>query len=381
MLNYKNRNTQRRLPVNQIQKKIFTELSVKIFSGIYPSGSQIPGERELAHAYHTNIMNAKTAVNLLCRRGLVIRKRHKGTTVTAHTPEELTFIKTTLAAYDKLLILLCSRNGTNIHWDEKSVEAFCETAEKFRYHVKVLFLPERKHSLETLLQFLVAIHPEGIAILDDNFDHRLLYELRHQFALFTCPVVRHTRFGPSVPLNLPNTRSADIDHFRNGLLAGQLALEKEKMIYVTVNSDVPAQGDEDSLHCLNKFAGIHTAFRNAGLPLPQNYTWQESSLSCLADSIRKKNSGYVLIAINQEIAARVCDYLALQNLTAPGNYRILTIEDQKQYEKYSFSCVAVPKRKTGELMAFLACKKFLPVRLGDTCSFRLTGEIIRRKTF
>ena len=74
--------------MNQIQKKIFTELSVKIFSGIYPSGSQIPGERELAHAYHTNIMNAKTAVNLLCRRGLVIRKRHKGTTATAHTQEE-----------------------------------------------------------------------------------------------------------------------------------------------------------------------------------------------------------------------------------------------------------------------------------------------------
>ena len=72
-------------PVNQTQKKIFTELTGKIFSGIYPSDSPIPGERELAHAHHTNIMNAKTAVNLLCRRGLVIRKRHKGTTATAHT--------------------------------------------------------------------------------------------------------------------------------------------------------------------------------------------------------------------------------------------------------------------------------------------------------
>ena len=366
--------------MNGVQKKIFTELSEKIFSGSYLPGNLIPGERELARSYKCTVMNAKAAVNLLCKRGLVTRKRHKGTLVCP--VENSSFLRQILSAEDKLIFLLYSDNATKIHWDETSIRSFCETAKKYKYHTILQKIPEGRKSLETLLHILASVHPEGLAVFDDNFDHRLLYELRHLFTLFSCPAVRLNRFGPAVPLNLPGTRSADIDHFRNGYLAGQLAVRERDKICVTVNNTaISSYGDEDSLHCSNKFEGIHTAFRNAGSPIPEAFNWQEQSLKPLSDEIRKKNGKYILIAINQEIAARVCDFLLRKGLKAPANFRILTIEDQKQYEKYSFSCVAVPKRKTGELMAFLTCKNFFPQRLCDSFSVRLSGEFIRRKTF
>ena len=366
--------------MNGVQKKIFTELSEKILSGSCLPGNLIPGERELARSYKCTVMNAKAAVNLLCKRGLVTRKRHKGTLVCP--VENSSFLRQILSAEDKLIFLLYSDNATKIHWDETSIRSFCETAKKYKYHTILQKIPEGRKSLETLLHILASFHPEGLAVFDDNFDHRLLYEVRHFFTHFSCPVIRLNRFGPSVPLlHFAGTNSADIDHFRNGYLAGTIALSAESGLYATVSTDITTFTDDDSIHSNNKIDGIHTAFRDAEHDIPLNYTWQDSALKILADLIQENNGEVVLIAINQEIAAKVYDFLVLKNLKAPENFRIITIEDQKQYEKYSFSTIAVPKQKTGELMAFLACKKLFPANLNTTFSIRLTGEFIRRKTF
>ena len=89
----------------------------------------------------------KAAVNLLCKRGLVTRKRHKGTIV--RPIENSAILRQIMPAEDKLIYLLYSDNSTKIHWDETSIRSFCETAKKHKYHTILQKIPEERKSLET----------------------------------------------------------------------------------------------------------------------------------------------------------------------------------------------------------------------------------------
>lgn len=67
-----------RIPV-YIQLK--ESIKEKIKNGIYPSGSQIPSERELAKLYGINRMTAKHAINALVEEGYLYRMHGSGTYV------------------------------------------------------------------------------------------------------------------------------------------------------------------------------------------------------------------------------------------------------------------------------------------------------------
>jgi GntR family transcriptional regulator len=60
---------------------IARNLAERIESGVLPSGSRVPSERELASEYGVSLMTARAAVNLLGQRGLVERRARRGTFV------------------------------------------------------------------------------------------------------------------------------------------------------------------------------------------------------------------------------------------------------------------------------------------------------------
>ncbi len=363
--------------MNRIQRKIYQELAGQMLSGSLPAGSLLPGERELAAEYGTTVMNAKAAVNLLARRGLVQRKRHAGTRIEPVVFRSL--LPDLQNALDKLAVLLTSRNPTGIHWNEDSCRAFGDRAAELGFSAIRLEMPDDPVQLKSCLGALSRLQPEGIAVLDDNFDHETLFHLRDCFKLFSVPVIRLNRLGASVPLNTPNTVSVDIDHYENGRQAGTAALSDGRSA-VILTSQVEFDLSKPNYHFYDKFCGIRDVFKESGRSVPALLDWSEGSLQELAGLVQTGNVR-VILALNLEIAARCFDFLRRKKLKCPQDYTILGIDDLEQYRHYLFSVVGVSKESIGTAMADLACRR-LPSWLRDAgLSIRCSGKLLRRKTF
>ena len=365
------------MEMNRIQRKIYQDLIGQILSGRLTPGSLLPGERELAVDYGTNTMNAKAAVNLLAHRGLAERKRHAGTRINpAAFPSLLNSLET---AGDKLVVLLTSRNPTGIHWDESTCRAFGTRAAKLGFSVIRLEMPVGNDNLKAFLTALARLQPEGMAVMDDNFDHETLFRLRDCFKPFSVPVSRLNRLGSSVPLNTPNTISLDIDHYENGRQAGAAALSDGRSA-VILNSHAEFDLSKPNYHFYDKFCGIRDVFNESGQSVPVLLDWSEGSLQKLADLVQAGNVR-VILALNLEIAARGYDFLCRKKLKCPQDYTILGIDDLEQYRHYQFSVVAISKEDIGTAMADLACRRLPPWLRDAALSIRCSGRLLRRKTF
>ena len=364
--------------MNRIQLKIYHDQIGKILSGTLKTGDLVPGERELAAVYGTNVMNAKAAVNLLARRGLVRRKRHAGTRIgPAVDPELLNLLQ---GSGDKLAVLLTSPNPTGIHWDGETCISFRKHAAELGFSVIQLEFPVEREELKSYLSALAGLQPEAVAVLDDNFDHETLFQFRECFTRFPVPVARLNRLGASVPFNTPNTVSLDIDHYENGRRAGIAALSADlPTVILTLSSQI--KQIKPNAHFFDKLEGIRDVFREAGQQSPRLMVLSEESLQELGDLIRNGKCRLVL-ALNLEIAVHGYDFLHRQNLKCPANYRILGIDDLAQYRSYQFSTVVIPKSVIGSVMADLACRRMprLP-HLHANLSVRIAGDLLRRKTF
>ena len=55
--------------------------------------------------------------------------------------------------------------------------------------------------------------------------------------------------------------------------------------------------------------------------------------------------------------------------------------ENKLYDSYQITTVAVSKTETGLLMADLACGHLIPESIGKNCSVRLVGRLLKRNTF
>lgn len=62
-------------------KQIYNTLFYKIKTGELPTGTKLPTEKVLANEYGVSVITAKTALNLLQRDGLVLRKKRLGSVV------------------------------------------------------------------------------------------------------------------------------------------------------------------------------------------------------------------------------------------------------------------------------------------------------------
>lgn len=358
---------------------IYRYLMERLIRNEYRAGDLLPGERELGKLFHTTTMNGKAAVALLAGRGLVKRVRHAGTFAERFPYPHL--LKELKDVQEKLALLLCSRNPTYIHWDQETVERFISAMEKRGYKVITLLLPAEKSAFRELLQFLPRLSPRNVTILDDNFDHRLLFEFRELFTFLPCPAVCLNRLGSMAPLNIPRTVSLNVDHFRNGYLAALAAMEKPRKSKIVLGciKDIPR--DKDSLHVYEKVEGLRTAFRERGegeevLYLPV----EEASFRQTAEMVSSHRNRYLIIALNSEIAAGILDCLSGCSLRCPEDYLLLSIEKGNQYARYDFSAIAMPKGELGEYLACISsCKDLTP--FPDVFpSYSMAGRLLKGRT-
>ena len=61
-------------------------ITLAIRSGEFPSGSRLPGERELARRFGASHMTARRAVTEMIEADLLERRTHQGTFVRSHGP-------------------------------------------------------------------------------------------------------------------------------------------------------------------------------------------------------------------------------------------------------------------------------------------------------
>ena len=62
-----------------LYRKIFDDLLNGIRSGVYPSGTRLPSEIELAEKYGVSRITSKKALEMLADRDMVLRRPGKGT--------------------------------------------------------------------------------------------------------------------------------------------------------------------------------------------------------------------------------------------------------------------------------------------------------------
>ncbi|MBP5183118.1 MAG: GntR family transcriptional regulator [Lentisphaeria bacterium] len=365
--------------MNPTQCAIYENLLESFLDGTFREGDLLPGERLLAKQYGTTVMNAKGALSLLARRNLVKRIRHAGTFV-RHLPGK-EILRPLKSVHEKLSLLLCSANPTNIHWDKSTVEKFSLYMEEKKFRVLPLQMPVELESLREFLLSCASLSPENVTVLDDNFDHRSLYALRELFRSFPCPVVRLNRNGASCPLNTPNTVSLDLDHFRNGFLAAQEALKKSCSVRIVYGVAAELARDRESFHAYEKEDGLRAAFLERNVLDVMYFPPGGKSLAEIEEQVRENPGNTLVIALNSQFAALLYDHLAARSLFPPKDYLLLSIEIARQYEKYRFGGIVMPREKTGELLAKIACGKNLRSLADMRASFRMEGFFVPGKTF
>ena len=92
-------NTQSPIPLYRQLAEILME---GLRSGKFPAGARIPSEPQLAKAYAIGRPTVRQAVDVLVRRGLLVRRRGSGTYVREHEREiDLFSLAGTSSAFQK----------------------------------------------------------------------------------------------------------------------------------------------------------------------------------------------------------------------------------------------------------------------------------------
>lgn len=359
--------------MNETINSIYKYLLQALADGVYAPGTLIPYERELAQRFGTNRMNAKRAVERLAGHGLVVRRRRKGTEVAGRLDSVL--VHDLLAANDNIVVVLHSAHPSNIHWNN---DTFLELDKIVRQHrgrliYKTIPVESGYPAFAGLMDELAKLCPLALTVFIDNFEFDFLQRHGSLFKLFSCPVIFLNRSG-QIPC-LDNITSIDIDHFRDGVSIGELLVLNDCR-HTAFFCPLPLK---NTVWGRQRLRGIVREFLDHGFPEPVLFTEVSGELTGF---IRKYAPRAMIVAINNEIAARIIDHLLTgHKLLAGRDYNLVAFDDCEFYSSSKLTSLVVPAAEIGALMGKMICEKQWPREFLPRLSLKVHSSLIVRDTF
>jgi DNA-binding LacI/PurR family transcriptional regulator len=362
--------------MNKEIKKIYTSLLKSIISGKIKHNDTLPREIDLATKFNTNYMNAKRAVNALAGQNIVTRKKRIGTTVNSHLDYEN--LKKLLKETNLSIYVLYSTTQHWIHWNETSFLGLEEILEPKGFSVSYSSIPANSGRAEykKLLDNISNAGASALVIFPDIGDTRFLCKNADLLLNFNMPIYMLNRSGEPIPLDMVSFVSAD--PFGDGFFVGSL-LKKNNFHNVLVTQDLDGlsfwskkrlEGIEMSMTCgqSDSKAIIHSTLGNF------------QGMSEAVEIIKQTSGNIVVVAVNNEYAAKLIDLCNEKKLTIPKHYQLITFDDNPLYRSYNLTSMGIPMKEVGQSFGHMICDNSWIGKRKGKLSLKLNSKLIVRET-
>lgn len=328
------------MPSKYVQ--IAASLRSNIQEGHYQGTMRLPTEKELSETFQVNRQTVRRALSLLTSEGLIERRQGSGSYVRdssqAHG-NSIAILTTYINDYIFPSILqdaqtVFSRNGY-------STMVFC-TNNQVNMEREVL-----KNILNSPVCGLL-VEGTKAALPNPNLD--LYAQLREAGMPF---VFLHGSYSA-----LPDSVCISDDDVQGGYLLAHLLLKKG-------HSKIAGIFKSDDIQGHNRYFGFLTAFREAGLPLPDSnvlwYTTEEKNqllqhhdTTLLQDFIRNSMKGITaVVCYNDEIAFSLINLLLDSGIRVPKDVAVVSFDNSSYSEfcKIKVTSLAHGTRHIGRIAA------------------------------
>jgi DNA-binding LacI/PurR family transcriptional regulator len=360
--------------MNQVMTRIYRHFLEKIALGELKPGDRLPIEKKIAVSFSTTKMNAQRALNKLRDGGLIIRVKRRGTFVRDDITQEQTLALRATAK--KTILVLCSTKPHQIHWDNSSFETLEHTAATYGHEVVYEKLPvtNQRVEWERLFSFLAEQAVVAVVIFPDQGDTERLLEHRDLFAGMSQKCFILNRSGESC--FLPVTGMVSLDPFAEGVKVGKILARSPypQICYISCG---------DYFWDKSRANGIRLGLRQEAVAEKK---WEQilsgtGQYKSLCEKIAVGRGMYAVAPVNNQIAAEFMDAASARKLSAPGDYALITFDDNPSFRTYNFTTMAQPLELIGSLFVKLVCEQCWLSNHQGRITLTAPSHLIRRRTF
>ena len=354
---------------------IYRSLLAGINNGETRPGEPLPPEMKLAGTFGTNRMNAHRAVKMLEDNGLVVRKKRLGTVLRDNIDHAL--VERLIKEANRIIYVLYSSTPHWIHWNETSFLALEKEIALSNYSVMYDSIPAggTRENYIALLKKISAAGASALVIFPDTEDSAFIQNNGDLLLDFQMPLYMLNRSGEPIPLDMVSFVS--MDPFSDGITVGAL-LKKCGC------RNIAMFNEPDGLFWgVKRYEGLLLGLRreNEKNELPENIPANANGFARALELVKKHRGEMVIVAVNNQFAAKFIDFARQQGLFIPADYRLIAFDDNPLFRSYNLTTMAVPMPKIGRLFGKLICDRSWLEEFRGKVSIKVNSEMVIRETF
>jgi GntR family transcriptional regulator, arabinose operon transcriptional repressor len=366
--------------MNSLAKGIYNTILKDILDKKLTLGDRIATEMEFAEQFTTNRMNARIAVKQLEDDGIVSRQKRKGTFIKKVISEESIMALRNLNIKIVHVFLALHNPNSFIQWNENTISELEALLNNEGFSLVFNEIPD---SRTALLESFEEIEDSGsrcivfFPTLDDSRDDitflkknvDLISKYRGDIFLFNR--------GTSLPQSLP-CHSLSLDPFSEGLIAGMYLLQKKltKVVFLSIKDDFHYWSEQ-------RFEGLQAGLRGssfADIDVDILYCSYKTPFNSAQAFLQESGNQSVIVAQNDNLAAKFIDDASEKGLKAGRDYRLLSFDNDPRLRKYNLTTIAPPTEKLAKVLAQMVTALEWKKMDGMTFSLRIKSKIIERST-
>lgn len=294
-----------------------------------------------------------------------------------HTLQSL--ISKLIKEANRVIYVLYSSTPHWIHWNETSFQALEDEIATSGYSVVYDNIPAKgdRQDYVALLKNISITGASALIIFPDSEDAEFLKNNGDLLLDFQMPVYMLNRSG--APMLLDMVSFVSMDPFSDGITVGTL-LKKHACKNIIMINEATGQ----AFWGVKRYEGLLIGLRRGNgnkTPAVENIPATTAGYAKAMALIRKFRGDIVIVAVNNEFAAKFIDFTRQQGMFIPADFRLIAFDDNPLFRSYNLTSMAVPVQKVGRLFGKLICDKSWLEEYRGKVSIKVNSELMVRETF
>ncbi len=356
-----------------MKSELYSELLAKISAGQLPPGRRLPSERELAQKHHCSLWAVHSAMNLLEEQGLVERRGVHGTFIAARV--SLPEVQRLRNAGSRRVLVVVAKG---IYLERLPIDKVISTLETrlSEAGLELIYgdLPKTSKGLAAFLETYQREELKALVLFPDYPEWQLLWSCAGLLDAFSGNLICFNRgLGDAGDLAC-HCLSADLRY--EGRLAASHLLEHGARAIALFQAmrDSPwwlhqrVHGIRHILSATDRKLALHE------LPVEDRL----GSYPRAAGFLRQHGRKAGIIAVNDEAAALLLDYLGTQGLQAGKDFSLISFDNAAAFRKYGLSSIELSIDRAGDILADAILNGALNAASHVHLNYQLSSRIIER---
>lgn len=228
-----------------------------------------------------------------------------------------------------------------------------------------------------MLKKISASGASALIIFPDSQDADFLKNNGDLLLDFQMPVFMLNRSG--APMLLDMVSFVSMDPFSDGITVGALLKGRACKNVIMIN-----EGTGKTFWGVKRYEGLLIGLQHDAdgkTPPVENIPATTAGYAQALALIKKFRGNIVVVAVNNEFAAKFIDFTRQQGLFIPADYRLIAFDDNPLFRSYNLTSMAAPVQKIGRLFGKLICDKSWLEEYRGKVSIKVNSELMVRETF